>query len=157
MNRYTRMELENRRRRYDSGRYAPSRMMNEYREPYMEEEKVIGFERGVDRHHEEAWEEEFTLEDAKEWVSGLHNEDGTHGAHWSFERVKKVMEQYNIKHNPYEFWAVMNAMYSDYCGVFKKYSVNGVDVYVDMALAWLNDKDAVEDKAAMYWECIVRH
>ena len=160
MNRYTRMALEPemRRRRYSNGRYAPSMR---YDEPRMDHhEKVIGFERHP--HMEEEYEMElehmeFTHEEAEEWVSMMRNEDGTHGAHWSFDRVKKLMEQYNIKHNPAEFWAIMNMLYSDYCGVFKKYGMNGVDLYVDLALAWMGDKDAVEDKAAMYWECIVRH
>lgn len=31
-----------------------------------------------------------------------------------------------------------------------------VEFYVDMAKAWLNDKDAVKHKAAAYYECVVR-
>ena len=30
------------------------------------------------------------------------------------------------------------------------------DVYVDLAKAWIDDKDAVPNKALMYYECIVK-
>lgn len=31
----------------------------------------------------------------------------------------------------------------------------GTDLYLDLAKAWLEDKDAVPDKARVYYECIV--
>ena len=49
-------------------------------------------------------------------------------------------------------------MYSDYVKASKKHGVGGnMDYYVDMALAWLDDKDAVEDKAAAYYRYVVKH
>ena len=176
---------ESRRKRYDNGRYAPQSRYDddeyEMREEYMPRSKRIGFERDVeDRYrmedeyrmenhyggeeHEQkmghggSYEEaEMDHETAKEWVSSLHNEDGTRGAHWSFERCKQLMEQNNIKCNPHVFWAVMNAVYSDYYAVFRKHGISGTDLYVDLALAWIKDKDAVPDKAEAYFECIVKH
>jgi hypothetical protein len=176
---------ESRRKRYDNGRYAPQSRYDddeyEVREEYMPRSKRIGFERDVeDRYrmedeyrmenhyggeeHEQkmghggSYEEaEMDHETAKEWVSSLHNEDGTRGAHWSFERCKQLMEQNNIKCNPHVFWAVMNAVYSDYYAVFRKHGISGTDLYVDLALAWIKDKDAVPDKAEAYFECIVKH
>lgn len=176
---------ESRRKRYDNGRYAPQSRYDddeyEVREEYMPRSKRIGFERDVeDRYrmedeyrmknryggeeHEQkmghggSYEEaEMDHETAKEWVSSMHNEDGTRGAHWSFERCKQLMEQNNIKCNPHVFWAVMNAMYSDYYSVFRKHGISGTDLYVDLALAWIKDKDAVPDKAEAYFECIVKH
>ena len=32
-----------------------------------------------------------------------------------------------------------------------------MDFYVDMASAWINDKDAVKDKAWAYFEYVVKH
>lgn len=176
---------ESRRKRYDNGRYAPQSRYDddeyEMREEYMPRSKRIGFERDVeDRYrmedeyrmenhyggeeHEQkmghggSYEEaEMDHETAKEWVSSLHNEDGTRGAHWSFERCKQLMEQNSIKCNPHVFWAVMNAVYSDYYAVFRKHGISGTDLYVDLALAWIKDKDAVPDKAEAYFECIVKH
>lgn len=166
--------------RYDDDEY-------EVREEYMPRSKRIGFERDVeDRYRTEnnyRMEDEYRMENhyggeeheqkmghggsyeeaemdhetAKEWVSSMHNEDGTRGAHWSFERCKQLMEQNNIKCNPHVFWAVMNAMYSDYYSVFRKHGISGTDLYVDLALAWIKDKDAVPDKAEAYFECIVKH
>lgn len=94
---------------------------------------------------------------AEHWVSGLINEDGTRGAHWSFEQVKQIMTQKCISADPCEFYAVLNALYSDYCKVFQKYGVGGnMDFYLDMAKAWLDDKDAESGKVAIYYEYIVK-
>ena len=98
----------------------------------------------------------FREEMAEEWTEGMHNEDGSKGPHWKMEDVHKLMKQRGIQTDPNEFFAVLNAVYSDYCGVAKKHGVNNMDFYVDFALAWLNDKDAVPNKAAAYYEYIVK-
>lgn len=97
-----------------------------------------------------------TKEIAEEWTENLKNEDGTKGPHWSVDQVKQVMAQKGIKAEPWEFYAVMNALYSDYCSVLKKYGMNKADVYVDLTAAWLNDADAVKNKASTYYEHIVK-
>lgn len=97
-----------------------------------------------------------TKEMAEEWTRSMKNEDGTKGPHWTMEQVKQVMAQKGIKYEPAEFFAVLNAMYSDYCAVLKKHGINNIDIYIDLASAWLNDSDAVPNKAAMYYECIVK-
>lgn len=101
-------------------------------------------------------EMEFTPEIAKEWTKKMHNEDGTRGEHWSMEQVKKLMTQRGIEYNPAEVYAIMNALYSDYCKVLKKYGFNSSEGYLDLALAWLNDQDAIPNKAMMYYEFIVK-
>ena len=73
------------------------------------------------------------------------------------DQVKKLMMQRGIEHNVAEVYAIMNALYSDYCKVFKKYGFNSSEAYMDLAMAWLNDSDAVDNKAIMYYECIVKH
>ena len=97
-----------------------------------------------------------TKEIAEEWTAGMKNEDGTKGPHWKMEQVKQVMAQKGIQCDPYEFFAILNAVYSDYCSVFKKHGVNTIDMYVDTACAWLNDHDAMPDKASRYYEFIVK-
>lgn len=97
-----------------------------------------------------------TKEMAEEWTAGMKNEDGTKGPHWKMEQVKQVMAQKGIQCDPYEFFVVLNAMYSDYCSVFKKHGVNTIDMYVDTACAWLNDSDAMPNKASRYYEYIVK-
>lgn len=95
---------------------------------------------------------------ADEWTSAMKNEDGSKGPHWSMEQVKQVLMIHNMDDSdPMEYWVAMNAMYSDYCKLAKKYNVNNTDFFFDMAKAFIEDQDAVEDKLAMYYECIVEH
>lgn len=65
-----------------------------------------------------------------------------------------VAKQRNINCDPNDFWAVMNMMYSDYCQVAKRQSVDTPGFYADMAKAFLEDADAADGKAYLYWDCI---
>ena len=98
----------------------------------------------------------FTSEIAHEWTRSMHNEDGTKGEHWNIEQVKKLMMQRGVQYNIAEVYAVINSLYSDYSRVFKKYGFNSPEAYLDLALAWLNDADAVPNKALVYYENIVK-
>lgn len=100
---------------------------------------------------------QFTPEIAREWTANMENEDGTKGPHWSFEQAKQIVEQRGINFDPYVFWAVLNAVYSDDVKIAKKHNINTMDYYIDRALSWLKDKDAVKDKAAAYYEYVVKH
>lgn len=95
-------------------------------------------------------------ETADEWMSKLHNSDGTSGPHWTMEQVKQIAKQKGLSMEPVELYAVLNALYSDYDHVLKKHGISNIDVYVDLAKAWIEDKDAVPNKALMYYECIVK-
>ena len=103
----------------------------------------------VERHPEH-----LSKADAESWVSRMKNSDGTVGAHWTFEQTQDVAKQRNITCDPNDFWAVMNMMYSDYCQVAKRQSVDTPGFYADMAKAFLEDTDAVDGKAYLYWDCI---
>ena len=51
----------------------------------------------------------------------------------------------------------INLIYSDFSPVAKKHGVGGnLDFYVDMAKAFLEDKDAGPNKIARYYECVVK-
>ena len=98
----------------------------------------------------------FTLDVAEEWASKLQNEDGSSGPHWTMEQAKRIMAQRNLSLDPTEFWIAINLIYSDFSPVAKKHGVGGnLDFYVDMAKAFLNDKDAGPNKIARYYECVV--
>lgn len=97
-----------------------------------------------------------TREMADEWMENLQNEDGSKGPHWTMDQTKQVMAQRGIKGEPLEFYVILNALYSDYCKVFQKHNINKIDLYADLASAWINDKDAMDGKAALYYECIVQ-
>lgn len=48
----------------------------------------------------------------------------------------------------------MNMLYSDYGSVAKKFGVDNADFFACLAEAFLND-DAVENKLAAFYDCIV--
>ena len=95
-------------------------------------------------------------EEAREWVNGMRHADGGSGEHWTMEQTNRVMKEKHVDCDPVEFYAIMNAMYSDYGKVADKFGVSGIDFWVEMAKAFLHDADAVPHKAARYYDCIVR-
>lgn len=100
----------------------------------------------------------FTMDMAEIWMKGLTNEDGSRGPHWTLEQAKQLQTQKNIDCDPVEFWAALNMIYSDYFKAAKKFGVGGnVDFYAEMAKAFLDDKDAREDKMSRYFAYIIQH
>ena len=99
---------------------------------------------------------EFSLVDANKWTSKMENEDGTHGAHWTLDQARQLLIQRGLDYDPVQFWAALCMVYSDYAKVAGKHGVGGsVDFYVDMACAFLCDRDAPKDKLARYYEHVV--
>ena len=66
------------------------------------------------------------------------------------------MASHKLEGSPYEWYALLNSLYSDYSAVAKKMNVNTLDFYVCMAKAFLDDPDAVEDKLSAYYEYVVK-
>ena len=93
---------------------------------------------------------------AMNWARNMHNEDGTKGPHWSMDQVRQVMSQKGVDADLPEFFVVINSLYSDYDPILKKHNASNIDLYVDMAKAWLKDKDAVPNKAMAYYESVVK-
>lgn len=114
--------------------------------------------KGYEEYDDDDWEEEGRLDEhtAHEWMEGLHNEDGSTGPHWTMEQVKQVLTQKNLKLDPLQAWVALNMMYSDYYTVAKKLNVNNVDFYLYMAQAFLEDKDATDNKLYAYYKHIVK-
>lgn len=103
----------------------------------------------------------FDEEAAEMWVSGMVNEDGTVGAHWTKSETSGVAKTANVKFEhitEYCWWVTMNMMYSDYSSVAKKYGCDNAMFYADMAKAFLFDKDAKSprEKITGYYNCIAR-
>lgn len=162
------------REHYDNGRFAPARSegdrtISAHMEPYYpyvppvrQEMAPIGFsvqgemENVVPfspRNHEG---KKLDRETAEEWAEKMENKDGTKGPHWTFDQVKQVMSQKGIDADPAEFYLALNMMYSDYCKLAKKMNVNTMDFYSGMAMAFLDDKDAGEDKLMRYFRYVVK-
>lgn len=100
--------------------------------------------------------DKFSREMAEEWTAQMANEDGSRGAHWTMDQTTQAMKQRGLHVDPAEFYAVMNMLYSDFCKVFKTHNISSVDVYADLAAAWIQDKDAVPGKTAAYYRCVVK-
>lgn len=81
-------------------------------------------------------------------VSKMLNDDGTKGAHWKYEEVEEIAKKHEIEDVP-AFFYVLNMMYSDY---YK--SGRSVDDYVVMAIQFMDDKDAPDDKATRYYRAM---
>lgn len=107
---------------------------------------------GAMSHEDDA---HLTREIANAWVGGLKNADGTTGGHWPFEQTRQIMAQKAYSIDPIEFYVAINMMYSDYVKAAKEFNVNNVDFYACMAKAFLEDKDADDDKLMSYYYAIV--
>ena len=100
---------------------------------------------------------QLNMDMAQTWVHSMVNADGSIGEHWDYDQTTQVMHQRNMECDTVEFYAAINAMWSDYCKVAEKYGVNNVDFWADMAGAWLMDQDAARNKPIRYYKDIVAH
>ncbi len=102
-----------------------------------------------------------TREKAEEWVGSMQNEDPNReeGECWTLEEVKDIAKKMGMPTEGkklIEFYAAINAMYSDYYKVAEKFDLVEDDFFAEMAKAFIEDKDAVKDKVAVYYDCIVK-
>lgn len=97
---------------------------------------------------------------AEEWVENMQNEDEAKpmGGKYDMEKAKAMARKVGMStagQRFIDFYAIVNAMYSDYHEVAMKHGVDNADFYADLAKAWLEDADAVQNKAYVYYECLV--
>lgn len=112
----------------------------------------------VQRHapHEH---EAFDREEAEEWTARMRGTDPAKpmGAKWTAEQIRPIAQKYGISGDGEKFWefyAVMNMLYSDYYGIAKKYNVVTADFFADMAMAFISDEDAAPGKVWRYYKYI---
>lgn len=131
-------------------RYDPDRM-SAYQAPGMPQKMGHAGYDGNDEH--------LSREEAEEWVAGMKSEDGKPGPRWPFSEIKQYAANFGVQGEDkvVELFAVMNALYADYCKVAKKHGVDKVDFWADLAKAFIRDQDAVPGKVKMYYECIAKH
>lgn len=131
-------------------RYSPGMHMDKGEEP----KRKIGFERG----ESEGGGEHLTRDMAEEWVASMKGADGSKGGRWKLSEIKQYAQNFGVsgEQKVIEFYAIINAMAADYGKVAKKFGVDKVDFYAELAKAWLEDKDAVPGKAMAYYEYIVK-
>lgn len=89
---------------------------------------------------------------AKKWAESMrHTADGGVGPHWTMEQTTQLLQQRGWPFDRAEFYAVMNAVWSDYGKTAQKYGVDKTDFWADLAHDWLADDDAKSNKAAIYY------
>lgn len=87
---------------------------------------------------------------AEKATMGLKNKDGTVGPHWKYEDVEDVARKHDISASEIpEFFFVLNMIYSDYAK-----SGRSVEEYVELAIDFIDDKDAPKDKTARYFRAM---
>lgn len=101
--------------------------------------------------------EKLSDEKAEWWVAHMENSDGTKGCHWNMCETSTILQKLGKKIDPCIFWAVMNSIYSDYGTTLNKIAAVTPDIYGELAIDWLCDEDAVDNKVMMYYEYIVDH
>lgn len=113
---------------------------------------------GEDGKEEEHEHYRMTMDDARRWAEKMKNADGTSGPHWTIAQTEQVKRENGMRCNAAEFFAVMNAIYSDLCVALKECGISehNTDCYAKLAHAWINDQDAKEGKAKRYLEFIVK-
>ena len=107
--------------------------------------------------HEAMYGPHFNEECALKAVSKMENEDGSRGEHWSLEETTSIANQYGInlkgeKYNKYDWYVALNMIRSDYYrAVVTMTSSDHIKYFVELAKAWLNDKDIGEGKMWYYY------
>lgn len=92
-----------------------------------------------------------TEEEAKTYVSKMHNKDGSMGGHWTVEQVRELSKTHPAlkNFNFADFYIALNMMYSDY------YQPNrNMEEYAQLAIDFLGDKDAPKNKIRRYMEAM---
>ena len=111
--------------------------------------------------HERMYGPHFNEECAQKVVNSMKNEDGTKGAHWSLEQAMTLAQQYGVnfsneQFNKYDWYVALNMIYSDfYKAVVTITNSDHIRYYVELAKAWLKDKDVDEGKMWYYYKYVM--
>lgn len=96
---------------------------------------------------------------AEQWVSQMEKPDKNgKGGKWNYEQTTQIMKERNLDVDPVVFFATMNMIYSDYGKTLAKHNVNSIDLYIDLAMDWIEDDDVVagDAKTALYYYYVVK-
>lgn len=93
---------------------------------------------------------------ADAWVKRMQNADGSTGPKFKIDQTESLRQMYCMECDKWEFFVVINMMYSDYCEVARHMGVDRVDYYAMLAKAFLCDEDAGDYKLQKYMEKVVK-
>lgn len=130
-------------------RYDPDRPVMHHGASH-EGETHMGMAEGDDEH--------LAREKAEKWVKGMQGADGKRGGRWTYEEIERYAPNFGIQREEIvDFYAVLNALYTDYGKVAKKYGFDRMEVWAELAKAFMHDSDAEPGKVKTYYECIAKH
>lgn len=96
---------------------------------------------------------------AEQWVESMEGESDQHakGGMFTWEQAQELGKKVGIQggQRAIDFYAAINAVCSDYGHVLDEYKMGTPEIYAKLAKAWIEDPDAVKNKAAMYYRYIV--
>jgi len=75
------------------------------------------------------------------------------GEYWDMKTTSSVKNQYGLNIDDYVFYVVMNSLANDYQNAI---SLDEVETYVKMAVAFIDDEDAVKNKVWKYFTTIAK-
>lgn len=139
--------------RYPTSRYNRGANMH-----YGKSGGAMGYRQGGMQMHGMGMAPPLTREMAEEWVESMDGENDR-GETWTMEEIEELAEKHGYPKQEkklVELYAVMNMLASDYYKVAEKFSVLEDEFFLCMAKAFINDKDAVPNKVAAYYEYIVK-
>ena len=97
-----------------------------------------------------------TEQQATAWVKSMKHSDGSTGELITMEQAKDwLMKKGYTGISVTDFYAMINAMKSDYSGVAKMFNIMNDDFYGELARAFIMDKDAKPYKTSLYRDYIV--
>lgn len=100
--------------------------------------------------------ENITPELAKILVTDFAITDGSDridGEKWTIEEAESLGIKSGVNFefiSKYEWYLILNMMYSDYYIVSKMYNLES-DFFINLAISWFNDVDAKENKTFNYF------
>lgn len=96
-----------------------------------------------------------TEQQAVAWVKSMKHCDGSTGELITMEQAKDWLAKKGYTGiSVTDFYAMINAMKSDYSGVAKMFNIMNDDFYGELAKAFIMDKDAKPYKTSLYREYI---
>lgn len=104
---------------------------------------------------------ELDRDTAERWVASMRGTDPNHprGGKWTAEALKPLAQKNGFPTDGPEFWAfyaICNAMYSDYAATAKQYGITSPEFYASLAADFIRDKDARPDKVERYMRYIAQ-
>ena len=121
-------------------------------------QEMMGFQQQHQKH-EQHQSGGFDKQTAMEWVEHMEDKEGVKGGQYSWHQAQQYGRNLGIvgEERLIEFYAAMNAMYSDFRPAAKKYGVDKPEFYAMMAKCFIEDPDAVEDKVEAYYQHVAKH